>query len=111
MGVPNPAFTIRPANQSDIGRLCEFAEDYLLKMHAQGTGKEARQVFQHVLKHSDTGIIIVAEQKAAVCAYAYALYQWRSEFGGETMEMVELFVEQAWRNRGVAASLIAFLVD
>jgi GNAT superfamily N-acetyltransferase len=111
MGVPNRAFVIRPANLNDIGRLCEFAEDFLLKMHARATGKDARQVFQQVIRHADTGIIIVAEHKTGICAYAYAMYQWRSEFGGETMDMVELFVEQAWRNKGVAGSLIAFLID
>ena len=111
MGVPNRAFMIRPANLNDIGRLCEFAEDFLLKMHARATGKEARQVFQHVIRHADIGIILVAEHKTGICAYAYAMYQWRSEFGGETMDMVELFVEQAWRNKGVAGSLIAFLIE
>jgi GNAT superfamily N-acetyltransferase len=111
MSASNRPFSIRPANINDVGRLCEFADEFLLKMHAKATGKEARQVFQQVIRHSAIGIIAVAEHKAGICAYAYASYQWRSEFGGETMDMVELFVEHAWRNKGVAASLTAFLIE
>ena len=95
----------------DIGELCEFAEEFLLKMHARSGAKDARQVFQHVLKHPDDGIIIVAEHKDGICAYAYASYEWRSEFGGQTMHCVELFVQQAWRNKGVGASLVASLLE
>jgi GNAT superfamily N-acetyltransferase len=111
MRAPNRPFHIRPGALSDVGRLCEFADEFLVKMHAKTGGKDARQVFQYVLKHGDYGILLVAEHKAGICGYAYAAYQWRSEFGGETMDIVEMYVEQAWRNKGVAGSLIAGLVD
>ncbi len=111
MRAPNRLFNIRPATMADVPRLCEFAEEFLIKMHAKGTGKDALKVFQYVIKHPDTGLINVAEHKAGICAYAYAAYQWRSEFSGESMDIVELFVEQSWRNKGVAASLIASLLE
>jgi GNAT superfamily N-acetyltransferase len=63
------------------------------------------------LKHPESGVIFVAEHKEGVCAYAYASYEWRSEFGGESMHCVELFVDQAWRRKGVGASLVAALVE
>ena len=107
----NRPFQVRPATIGDIDRLCEYADEFLLKMHAGATGKQARQVFQHVIKHPDAGTVVVAEHKAGICAYAYALYEWRSEFGGETMHCVELFVEQEWRNKGAAGSLLAWLID
>lgn len=111
MRASNRPFHIRPAAATDIGRLCEFADEFLLKMQATATGKEARQVFQQVIKHPDAGIVLVAEHKTGICAYTYASYEWRSEFGGLTMHCVELFVEQAWRNKGVAGSLLASLVE
>src|SRR5215468_3702814 len=111
MRASNRLFTIRPATSNDVGRLCEFAQEFLLKIHANVSAKEARQVFQYVLKHPDTGVILVAEHKEGICAYAYASYEWRSEFGGETMHCVELFVEQAWRNKGVGASLVGALLE
>jgi GNAT superfamily N-acetyltransferase len=105
------AFNIRPAKLTDLDSLCEFADEFLNKMHAKATGKDARHVFQRVIKDSEIGLLLVAEHKAGVCAYVYASYEWRSEFGGETLDLVELFVEQAWRNKGVAASLIKAVVE
>ena len=81
----NPAFHLRPAAANDIPRLCDFADEFLMKMQALSGGKEARQVFQYVIKHPDSGIVIVAEHKNGICAYAYASLEWRSEFGGESM--------------------------
>jgi GNAT superfamily N-acetyltransferase len=111
MRASNRTFRVRPATVTDIVRLCEFADEFLLKMHVGSTGREARQVFQYVIKHPDAGVVVVAEHKAGICAYAYASFEWRSEFGGETMHCVELFVEQAWRNKGVAGSLLASLIE
>jgi len=111
MRAPNRPFQIRAATTNDLARLCEFADEFLQKMQAPTSGKEARPVFQHVIKRSELGIVLVAEHKSGLCAYAYAAYQWRSESGGETMSLVEIFVEQSWRNKGVAASLIADLLE
>src|SRR4051794_16746431 len=98
----NPAFHLRPAAANDIPRLCDFADEFLIKMQAPSGGKQARQVFEYVINHPDSGIVIVAEHKNGICAYAYASFDWRSEFGGQSMHCLELFVEQAWRNKGVA---------
>ena len=111
MRASNRLFTIRPATTNDIVRICGFAEEFLQKTHGDVSNEESRQVFQHVLKHPDSGIIVVAEHKEGVCAYAYASYEWRSEFGGETMHFVELFVEPAWRNKGVGASLVGAILQ
>ncbi len=111
MGASSRLFIIRPATVNDIGSICAFAAEFLLKMRGDVSPKEARQVFQYVLKHPDAGIVVVAEHREGVCAYAYATYEWRSEFGGETMHCVELFVEQVWRNKGVGASLVRSLLQ
>src|SRR5215475_15356683 len=110
MSASNRLFTIRPATANDLSRICDFAAEFLLKMNVGVSAEKALPVFQYVLKHPDAGIIIVAEHKDGVCAYAYASYEWRAEFGGETMHCVELFVEQSWRKKGVGASLVGELV-
>ena len=73
-----------------------------MKWDARATRNDAQRVYEHVLSSPDLGIILVAEtvaskdaedQKPRLCGFAYASYDWRSEFGGETMELVEMFVE------------------
>jgi len=114
---PVAAVKIRPAGMQDIDKMCEFVEELLVKWDARATRRDARRVYEHVMKSPDLGVILVAEtlasssdQKPGLCGFAYASYEWRSEFGGETMELVEMFVEQPARSAGVGRSLLNALI-
>lgn len=118
---PVAAVKIRPAGMQDIDKMCEFVEELLVKWDARATRRDAQRVYEHIMKSPDLGIILVAETLAAatekidgrkigLCGFAYASYEWRSEFGGETMELVEMFVEQAARSAGVGRSLLNALI-
>jgi len=106
-----PAVQIRPARAEDVPRLCEFAEELLHKWDARTTARDAQRVYEKVLKSPELGVIFVAEIEGVLCGFTYACHEWRSEYGGETMDLVELFVEHSWRNRGVGRSLLQRLVD
>jgi GNAT superfamily N-acetyltransferase len=119
--IPSAAVEIRPAGTQDIDKMCEFVEELLVKWDARATKRDAQRVYEHVMKSPDLGIILVAEtlgvdpnnsegRKAGLCGFAYASYEWRSEFGGETMELVEMFVEQAVRSSGVGRRLLNELI-
>jgi GNAT superfamily N-acetyltransferase len=110
---------IRPAAQRDIEMICEFVEELLVKWDARATRKDARRVYEHIMKSPDLGIILVAETAASkdtvnrehrLSGFAYASYEWRSEFGGETMELVEMFVEPSSRSTGVGRTLLNALI-
>ena len=111
MRASNPLVTIRSATPEDLARLSEFAGEFLARMHAKSAPGQAVRVFQHVMNQPNAGLIVVAAHQTGICAYAYGAYEWRSEFGGESMDVVELFVEPQWRNKGVAARLIEALLD
>ena len=104
-------FQIRPAMPQDLDGLCELAGQLLSQIHAQGTAQDARRVFDRTMNSSDLGIVLVAEHKAGLAGYAYAAYDWRAEFGGETMDIIALFVGEHWRSQGVGRSLVAALVE
>src|SRR5207244_4321401 len=104
-------FQIRAAASQDMDQLCGLASELLANIRAEGTADDARRVFEHIMNSADLGIIVVAETKGALCGYAYASYEWRAEFGGETLDIVALFVSSQWRCRGVGGSLIAALLD
>ena len=115
--VPTAAVEIRPAGKQDIDKMCEFVEELLVKWDARATKRDARRVYEHVMKSPDLGVILVAESKDStegknpgLCGFAYASYEWRSEFGGEIMELVEMFVEQAARSAGVGRRLLNELI-
>ncbi len=94
-----------------MDQLCELAGQLLTNIRAEGTPEDARRVFQYIMKAGDRGLVVVAESnKRTLCGYAYASYEWRAEFGGETMDIVALFVAPQWRGKGVGSGLIASLL-
>jgi GNAT superfamily N-acetyltransferase len=105
------AVQIRQARAQDVPRLAEFAEELLHKWDARTTARDAQRVYERILKSPELGVIFVAETDGAVCGFTYACHEWRSEYGGETMDLVELFVEHSWRNRGVGRSLLEKLIE
>ena len=104
-------FQIRAASPQDLDQLCGLASELLANIRAEGTAEDARRVFEHIMNSADLGFIVVAETKGTLCGYAYASYEWRAEFGGETMDIIALFVSPQWRSKGVGGSLIAALVE
>ena len=104
-------FQIRAATPDDMDQLCALATELLTNIRAEGDADDARRVFEHIMNSADLGRIIVAESKGTLCGYAYASYEWRAEFRGETMDIGALFVSPQWRNKGVGRSLIASLLE
>src|SRR5262245_42425819 len=101
---------IRPARAEDVDKLCEFAAELLQKWDARATADDARRVYERILQSPDLGIILVAEHSDGLCGFAYASYDWHSEFGGETIDLIEMSVEYEWRNRGVGRTLLKALI-
>lgn len=105
-------FQIRAASAQDMDQLCDLAAQLLSNIRAEGSIDDARRVFKHIMNSTDRGLIVVAENNSGVlCGYAYASYEWRSEFCGETMDIVALFVAPQWRGKGVGSGLIASLLE
>jgi GNAT superfamily N-acetyltransferase len=55
------------------------------------------------------GRAIVAEVEGGVVGYAFLISVWSNELGGEVCLVDELFVEDAYRGRGIAQALFAEL--
>jgi GNAT superfamily N-acetyltransferase len=95
-----------------MDQLCELATQLLTNIRAEGTTEDARRVFEYIMNAEDRGLVVVAEDnKGSLCGYAYASYEWRAEFGGETMDIIALFVAPQWRGKGVGSGLIAALLE
>jgi GNAT superfamily N-acetyltransferase len=95
-----------------MDQLCELASQLLTNIRAEGTSEDARRVFQYIMNAEDRGLVVVAENnKGMLCGYAYASYEWRAEFCGETMDIIALFVAPQWRGKGVGSGLVGALLD
>ena len=106
---------IRLASENDVDKMGEFVEELLIKWEARATRRDAQNVYTHVLDNPALGVILVAEipdaeGNPAICGFAYASYEWRSEFGGEVMELVEMYVQQFARSAGVGRALLNNLI-
>jgi GNAT superfamily N-acetyltransferase len=104
-------FQIRAAAPQDMDQLCALASELLTNIRAEATAEDARRVFEHVMNSANLGLIVVAESKGTLCGYAYASYEWRAEFRGETMDIIALFTAPQWRGKGVGGRLVAALVE
>ncbi len=94
-----------------MDQLCELATQLLTNIRAEGTAADARRVFEQIMNSENRGLIVVAENKGQLLGYAYASYEWRAEFCGETMDIVALFVSPQLRGKGVGGSLINALLE
>ena len=101
---------VRAAATSDLKTVSSFAAELLLKWSARATERDAFSVYERILKTPSLGIILVAEQEGALRGFVYACSSWRAEFTGETLDLVEMFVEQPSRHRGVGRSLLDGLI-
>ncbi|HEX4998347.1 MAG TPA: GNAT family N-acetyltransferase [Terriglobia bacterium] len=97
---------IRPAETGDLETLGAWAAELLRQWDADATREDAIRVYQRILSSPEMGVIFVAEHNGVMSGFVYAAYQWRAEFAGETLDMVEMFVEQSWRNKGVGRALL-----
>jgi GNAT superfamily N-acetyltransferase len=88
-----------------------LAAQLLVQIRAEATANDARHVFERIMNSSDLGVVLVAEYNSRLCGYAYACYPWRSEFCGETMDIIAVFVADPWRSKGVGHSLVSALLE
>jgi GNAT superfamily N-acetyltransferase len=101
---------IRPATAEDLSILSGFAAELMRKWDSRATERDAFQVYECILNDPKLGVILLAEQNGAICGFVYACTILRTEFAGETLDLVEMFVEQSLRNKGVGRSLLDGLI-
>jgi GNAT superfamily N-acetyltransferase len=102
---------VRAAEASDLKTLSEFVTELLRKWDARATEQDAFNVYERVLNNPALGVILVAEKDDALRGFVYASSCWRAEFAGETLDLVEMFVEQSARHKGIGRSLLDGLIS
>jgi ribosomal protein S18 acetylase RimI-like enzyme len=66
------------------------------------TSEKIHNTVQELTKHPEKGKIIVFICHREIVGYAIVIFFWSNEFGGNIIHIDELYVNAAWRNRGIA---------
>lgn len=73
------------------------------------TAEQVRRTADELARRPHKGRIVLAEAGGAVAGYAILVWFWSNEHGGTVAILDELYVEPAWRGRGVGAAFLAHL--
>ena len=66
------------------------------------TREKIRGTIHELERHPEKGTIIVFRVDEAVVGYAILIFYWSNEWGGDIINVDELYVKPAWRNQGIA---------
>jgi GNAT superfamily N-acetyltransferase len=75
------------------------------------TSEKIRMTVDELSRHPERGKILVFAVDDAIVGYAILIYYWSNEYGGELTTVDELFVKEAWRNRGIGTRFFECLAS
>lgn len=62
-------------------------------------------------RYPEKGTIYIFENEDGIIGYALVIFYWSNEFGGNLLNIDELYVYPTWRNKGIATKFFEFLFD
>jgi len=83
-----------------------YNEDFL---ETAMTPERVQSTFQEFSLRPEKGRIIVFEIAGMVVGYAILVFFWSNEFGGDFVEVDELFVAAGYRSRGIGSAFFRWL--
>jgi GNAT superfamily N-acetyltransferase len=75
------------------------------------TSQKIRRTTDELTARPDRGTILVFTVDTAVVGYAILIYYWSNEYGGDLITVDELYVKDAWRNRGIGTRFFDYLAS
>ena len=73
--------------------------------------QKIQNTFDALLQHPDRGTIMILEYEGKIIGYAILINFWSNEFGGNILNIDELYIKQGFRSRGIGTNFIKYLVD
>lgn len=75
------------------------------------TPERVQGTFRELSLRAEKGRIIVFAVDKMLIGYAILIFFWSNEFGGNLVEVDELFVTTAYRSRGIGSTFFQWLED
>lgn len=75
------------------------------------SNKKIQNTFDTLLHHPDKGTIIVLENAGEIIGYAILINFWSNEFGGNILNVDELYIKKGLRGKGIGSGFIKYLIE
>jgi GNAT superfamily N-acetyltransferase len=75
------------------------------------TDEKITRTFGEFSAHPEKGTILVIREDGERVGYAVLVNFWSNEAGGNILDVDELFVEEAYRGRGIATAFLMHLIQ
>lgn len=73
--------------------------------------QKVKNTFNSLTAHPDRGTIIVLEHEKEIIGYAILINFWSNEFGGNIVDIDELYIKKEFRSQGIGTNFIKYLVE
>lgn len=73
------------------------------------TKKKIKDTFRQMIDFPQKGFITVFKVDGNVIGYALMILYWSNEYGGDILNIDELYVKQEWRGKGIATKFFEYL--
>lgn len=105
--------TYRPFKKSDESAISElifnlYEEDPNYK---KVSPEKIKKTFEMLRTQPERGNILVMELKQEIIGYAILINYWSNEFGGNILNIDELFIKKEYRAQGIGTDFIKYLAQ
>lgn len=69
------------------------------------------KTFNELLKYPEKGKIIVIQDCSNIIGYSILINFWSNEYGGNILDIDELYIKPDYRDKGIGANFIKYLID
>jgi len=75
------------------------------------TDDNINRTFKELTSHHDKGTIMVIEDGLTIIGYAILVNFWSNEYGGNILNLDELYILKKYRSQGVGTKFTQYLID
>lgn len=73
--------------------------------------QKIQNTFNSLTSHPDRGTIMIIEHAEEVIGYSILINFWSNEYGGNIVDIDELYIKKEFRSQGIGTNFIKHLVE
>lgn len=112
MAEPITSLTFRACKNCDMQSLQNLVSKlYLEDSNVSHVQPNVQVSCQELAAKPDKGQVVIFDADGHVAGYAILIFFWSNEYGGDIIEIDELYVDEIYRRSGVATKFFEWLAD